>query len=374
MSAYTDDPFALIAEMNKKFEGKQGEKRGNANKKQETPTSQSTSVSAGVADEGVDICELPIAAIALDPDQPRGVLRNLLKQLVDNPMIAVQKIQDLCAKGDLAALGVAKAIAELADDIERNGLLQPIGVVAHDGMYRLLFGERRLLAHAWLIKEGKTQWEKIRARVYSQANAPGPTASWSENLKRHEVPAVVLMQLVQRIYKECVESRAPSDFYVAQDQLKNEIYQAICKRYKEITGTEIAPATVRTWLQLLGSLSDEVIVLAAAFNFPYRFLLRLPGKDDAEQKAEAIAQARIALGEALPRVPKQPAQVNQWDKHQMQLAKHVKQLQKLQREARRLQRLAYTTGNIDNVIGQAEELRKTLEGYLNIVKSAKAIH
>ena len=58
----------------------------------------------------------------------------------------------------------------------------------------------------------------------------------------------------------------------------------------------------------------------------------------------------------------------------MQLAKHVKQLQRLQREARRLQRLAYTTGNIDNVIGQAEELRKTLEGYLNIVKSAKAIH
>ena len=370
MAAYTDDPFALIAEMNKRFDEKnQRERRSGANKKQEPPT---TPVSARV-EEGADICELPIAAIALDPDQPRGVLRNLLKQPVDNPMIAVQKIQDLCAQGNLAALGVAKAIAELAEDIERNGMLQPIGVVVNDGMYRLLFGERRLLAHAWLIKQGKAQWEKIRARVYSQATAPGPTAAWSENLKRHEVPAVVLMQLVQRIYKECVEGRAPSDFYVAQDQLKNEIYQEICKRYKEITGTEIAPATVRTWLQLLGSLSDEVIVLAAAFNFPYRFLLRLINKNDAEQKAEAIAQARIALGENLPRAPKQPAQVSQWDKHQLQLAKHVKQLQKLQREARRLQRLAYTTSNIDDLIRQAEELRRTLDGYLSIVNSMKAI-
>lgn len=176
MAAYTDDPFALIAEMNKRFDEKnQRERRSGANKKQEPPT---TPVSARV-EEGADICELPIAAIALDPDQPRGVLRNLLKQPVDNPMIAVQKIQDLCAQGNLAALGVAKAIAELAEDIERNGMLQPIGVVVNDGMYRLLFGERRLLAHAWLIKQGKAQWEKIRARVYSQATAPGPTAAWS---------------------------------------------------------------------------------------------------------------------------------------------------------------------------------------------------
>lgn len=71
---------------------------------------------------------------------------------------------------------------ELAYDIQRHGLLQPIGVrPAAGGRYQLLWGGRRLAATR------KLRWSSIPARLYDDATQTTRSVALRENLLRQQL-------------------------------------------------------------------------------------------------------------------------------------------------------------------------------------------
>lgn len=74
------------------------------------------------------------------------------------------------------------ALVELSASIQRDGLLQCIGVRAQDdGRYRLVWGERRLRAHLRL------RLTKISAHVYPDNGTPDEVLMALENLHRQQL-------------------------------------------------------------------------------------------------------------------------------------------------------------------------------------------
>lgn len=75
-------------------------------------------------------------------------------------------------------------LAELALDIQRHGLLQPIGVApatSNSGHFQLLFGSRRLAAHLILNRQ------EITARVFREAGLDVRAVAMRENLHRKQM-------------------------------------------------------------------------------------------------------------------------------------------------------------------------------------------
>lgn len=79
---------------------------------------------------------IPLAKIVLDPEQPRT-----LKLSREDP----SHIEPGDPEGERKRAELA-ALRELADSIIAEGVLEPIGVYRHGHDYRLVFGERRVLA------------------------------------------------------------------------------------------------------------------------------------------------------------------------------------------------------------------------------------
>lgn len=72
-----------------------------------------------------------------------------------------------------------EAIVELAQDIRKRGLLQPIGVSRRpDGKYQLRWGGRRLAAHKRLGRK------KIEARIYEMPDESVKATALVENIQR----------------------------------------------------------------------------------------------------------------------------------------------------------------------------------------------
>jgi ParB family chromosome partitioning protein len=95
-------------------------------------------------------------------------------------------------------------IEELAMDIQRHGLMQPIGVqMTPTGRYQLLWGRRRLEAHKYLKRKG------ILARVYDAGDQTVKSVAIRENVHR----------LAMTLQEECdavahladTEGRSPDD-------------------------------------------------------------------------------------------------------------------------------------------------------------------
>lgn len=88
-------------------------------------------------------------------------------------------------------------IEELAHSIERDGQLQPIGVIEkEDGTFDMLYGFRRLNAHMLLVKEGK-DFHQIEAKITNGD------------------PAVI--QLIENIHRKNLK---PEEFENALDALE----------------------------------------------------------------------------------------------------------------------------------------------------------
>lgn len=91
---------------------------------------------------------------------------------------------------------IYKDIDDLAENIRKNGLLQPILVVQERDSYQLLIGQRRYLA----VK--KLGWKEIPAMVLGKIDPIRATImSMSENIHRKELPYRDMVEACDKLYE-----------------------------------------------------------------------------------------------------------------------------------------------------------------------------
>jgi len=335
-----------------------------------------------VADVTQGRAALPILlmSISLDPDQPRSNLRMLLpRQQITHPAAALRALIEAREQGNLAAVAVLRGIEQLADDIAQHGLLQPVAVVKSDVGYRLLFGERRVLAFAWLaMQQRDPRWEYIHAVIYTQEELADGRIPWSENLKREDLPPIVLMQTLYQAYQDALRALdVERDYYSTRERLRHDLLNDVRARYQAITGMCITAHTARTWLRIIQSLDPRVLPIAACFHFPYRTLLSLASKPSAVQLAAAEAQARACLDEergAKERTsPTRRRSGNVLaERHIRTMSRYEQQFDRLHSEARKL--AGAKNVDLQPLIAHASALSQKLERYLSLLRSAASVH
>lgn len=90
-----------------------------------------------------------------------------------------------------------EGLDELRDSIEKLGLLQPIAVFEENGRYKLVLGQRRLLA----VKELK--WDKISANIIPKMDLiTAKIISLSENIHRKKLPYKDIVDACSFLYDE----------------------------------------------------------------------------------------------------------------------------------------------------------------------------
>ena len=96
--------------------------------------------------------------------------------------------------------GVSKGLEIFAEQIRKIGLIQPVVVYEIDGgMYELIVGQRRFLAHKDVLK-----WTEIMAMVIEKpaSDMMSTTISWLENEARQKMTFKDKMKLVAEMYAE----------------------------------------------------------------------------------------------------------------------------------------------------------------------------
>ena len=103
------------------------------------------------------------------------------------------KVSDL----NVRKTDIYKDIDNLAENIRKNGLLQPIVVVTEGDSYQLLIGQRRYLA----VK--KLGWKEIPAMVLGKIDPIRATImSMSENIHRRELPYRDMVEACDKLYEK----------------------------------------------------------------------------------------------------------------------------------------------------------------------------
>ncbi len=91
---------------------------------------------------------------------------------------------------------ISRGIEDLAENIRKNGLLQPIVVLREQDSYQLIIGQRRYLAVQRL------GWEKIPAMVLGEIDPIRATIiSMSENIHRRELPYRDMVEACDKLYE-----------------------------------------------------------------------------------------------------------------------------------------------------------------------------
>ena len=96
--------------------------------------------------------------------------------------------------------GVSKGLEIFAEQIRKIGLIQPVVVYEIDGgMYELIVGQRRFLAHKDVLK-----WTEIMAMIIEKpaSDMMSTTISWLENEARQKMTFKDKMKLVAEMYAE----------------------------------------------------------------------------------------------------------------------------------------------------------------------------
>jgi len=96
--------------------------------------------------------------------------------------------------------GVSKGLEIFAEQIRKIGLIQPVVVYEIDGgMYELIVGQRRFLAHKDVLK-----WTEIMAMIIEKPSTDmmSTTISWLENEARLKMTMKDKMKLVAEMYAE----------------------------------------------------------------------------------------------------------------------------------------------------------------------------
>ena len=141
-------------------------------------------------------------------------------------------------------------IDDLAQSIAQKGLLQPVGVRADaDGMYRLLWGERRYRAHKRLRKS------TITCHVYPENGVPDEALMAVENLLRQN----------HTLAEECAWTRALQE----QDNMSVEQISALLNRSRSWVLARLSVQAMGEHLReplLAGDVSLRVIEEIARLN------------------------------------------------------------------------------------------------------------
>lgn len=96
--------------------------------------------------------------------------------------------------------GVSKGLEIFAEQIRKIGLIQPVVVYEIEGgMYELIVGQRRFLAHKDVLK-----WTEIMAMIIEKPSTDmmSTTISWLENEARLKMTMKDKMKLVAEMYAE----------------------------------------------------------------------------------------------------------------------------------------------------------------------------
>ena len=147
--------------------------------------------------------KLPLDKIRLDPNQVRKLLpRDLAAQLHADQFGLVELMRRWAKQCGvpLSANYLPDEVAgkrpdprlddlrELAHSIKEHDLIHPINVFAQTGNYLVHTGERRALAHAWLVACGETAFDHIKAIVVERGRRDA-TQKLIENLQRSDLSA-----------------------------------------------------------------------------------------------------------------------------------------------------------------------------------------
>ena len=131
--------------------------------------------------------------------------------------------------------GVSKGLEIFAEQIRKIGLIQPVVVYEIDGgMYELIVGQRRFLAHKDVLK-----WTEIMAMVIEKpaSDMMSTTISWLENEARQKMTFKDITMCIPRVenftnkdfvYKTLCKINAGKIKKIVEKPLKNE------KNYKRI--------------------------------------------------------------------------------------------------------------------------------------------
>lgn len=100
---------------------------------------------------------------------------------------------------------VGKEIPELADSIDAKGLIEPIVVApsaSQQGMYEIICGQRRFLAHQELLRRDPSRSPTIRAQIFSRSLTEEEAKEYSliENVERLDPPKRDLIDAVTYFY------------------------------------------------------------------------------------------------------------------------------------------------------------------------------
>lgn len=165
-----------------------------------------------------------------------------------------------------------RGMQELADSIQKNGLLQPITVRENkNGEYELIAGERRLLACKML------KCEKIPAIIEAYDDKRAATFALLENLQRKDLNYFEEAMGIQRLMETCS---------LTQQQVAEQLGKA--------------QSTIANKLRLLSfseKMRDRMLVVGLTERHA-RALLRLADEKTVADAVEQIALQRMNVGES----------------------------------------------------------------------------
>lgn len=240
------------------------------------------------------IVRLPLAALRIDPHQPRNYLPQDLRAELVHHGGARQTLQALvsrAANNDPVAAGTLDGIRTLARSIADVGLQQPVRVSADKaGTYRIVDGERRFWAHVFLRETaGDARYDAISAIVHNaQATADDvQRAQWAANLCREDIPAVdfadTVCQIRERYLANLALDRKP---YAAELRIEAEgmttpemAFVLTQREVMRLTGRSISERHLYSYLAVAERLKPQAKALARAYNIglrPLTGIVRLP--------------------------------------------------------------------------------------------------
>jgi ParB-like chromosome segregation protein Spo0J len=240
------------------------------------------------------IVRLPLAALRIDPHQPRNYLPHDLRAELVHHGDARKTLQTLItrvANNDWVAAGTLEGIRVLARSIADVGLQQPIRVSADKaGTYRIVDGERRFWAHVFLqVTSDEARYDAINAIVHDpQATGDDiQRTQWAANLCREDIPAVDFAETVCQIREQylsnlaCDRKRYAAELGVDSEGMTTpELAFALTQReVARLTGRSLSERHIYTHLAIAERLKPQAKALARAYRIglrPLSGITRLP--------------------------------------------------------------------------------------------------
>lgn len=244
------------------------------------------------------IVRLPLAALRIDPHQPRNSLPHDLRAELVHHGDARKTLQTLitnAANNDWVAAGTLEGIRALARSIADVGLQQPIRVSADKaGTYRIVDGERRFWAHLFLLETSSDSRYATISALLHDPQADGDAiqrAQWAANLCREDIAAIDFADTVWQIRERYLANvthdrkRHAAELGNAADGMTTvEMAFAMTQReVARLTGRSLNERQLYAYLAVAERLKPQAKALARAYNINLRPLMGITRLPEQEQ-------------------------------------------------------------------------------------------